>query len=83
MLPPAYALRCEAMFAHIVYYTGAFEVVDCGGGVVGGSRVVVDFGVCVDYCDFDAQVAGKQNAEKETRGTCARDDDLSLSAERN
>ena len=48
---------------------------------MGGSRVVVDFGVCVNYCDFDAQVAGKQNAEKKTRGACARDNDLSMLVE--
>lgn len=48
---------------------------------MGGARVVIDFGVSIDNGNLDAQVAGEQDAEKETRRAGARDNDLFALAE--
>ena len=64
------------MLTHIIYYAGAVEVEDGRGRVVGSTGIVVDFGVSVDNCDFDVEVASEQKAEEEAGWASADHDDL-------
>lgn len=70
----------EGLLLDIVQDASADEVVDGRGRVVGGARVVIDLGVCVEDGDLDAEIAREEHSQEEAGGSGAYNYDLLKSA---